>query len=213
MPESNVIALHGADGALAEERRIAVAIVAGIRKGHAQAEGDLVERYSRGLRVLLIRRIGDEERARDLLQESLFIAIEKLRSTDLENPERLAGYLRGIAIRVAMNASRKRKREPTSMDISEVAAVRDSGPRQFEQVSDKETAAAVRRLLASMPIQRDRDLLTRYYLHDQDKEEICKELRLSSLHFNRVLFRAKARFRKILEDEDQMHRSSDRPVR
>ena len=50
-----------------------------------------------------------------------------------------------------------------------------------------------------MPVERDRDLLIRLYVYDQDKEEICRELGLDSLHFNRVLFRAKGRFKKILE--------------
>ena len=50
-----------------------------------------------------------------------------------------------------------------------------------------------------MSVERDRDLLIRFYVYDQDKQEICRALGLDSLHFNRVLFRAKARFRKILE--------------
>ncbi|MEM9209406.1 MAG: sigma factor, partial [Pseudomonadota bacterium] len=115
MNTDNVVEFPQADPDLAEEARIAAAIVAGIRDGSGTAESDLVERYSRGLRFLLIRRVGDAERASDLLQETLCIAIEKLREIDLDNPERLAGYLRGIAVRVAMNANRKRQREPASM--------------------------------------------------------------------------------------------------
>jgi len=159
----------------------------------------MVERYSRGLRFLLARRIGDDERARDLLQETFCIAIEKLRNTDLDNPERLAGYLRGIAIRVALNAGRQRNREPFSIDIEAVASIPDAEPRQFQQVSNDQTQAAVRKLLETMPVKRDRDLLIRFYVYDQDKDEICRALGLDSLHFNRVLFRAKGRFRKIVE--------------
>jgi DNA-directed RNA polymerase specialized sigma24 family protein len=51
-----------------------------------------------------------------------------------------------------------------------------------------------------MPVERDRELLIRFYVHDQDKQKICRELGLKSLHFNRVLFRAKNRFRKLLEE-------------
>ena len=50
-----------------------------------------------------------------------------------------------------------------------------------------------------MPVKRDREILTRFYVEDQDKDEICTALNLDSLHFNRVLFRARKRFRKILE--------------
>ena len=50
-----------------------------------------------------------------------------------------------------------------------------------------------------MPAARDRDILVRFYLNDEAKEEICRELRLSEEHFNRVIFRARNRFRELLE--------------
>jgi DNA-directed RNA polymerase specialized sigma24 family protein len=95
--------------------RTAIRIVLGIGEGDTNAETELVERYGKGLRYLLARRIRDDERAGDLLQETLCIAIEKLRDEALDNPERLAGYLRGIAVRVAMSAGRRRNREPYTM--------------------------------------------------------------------------------------------------
>jgi RNA polymerase sigma-70 factor (ECF subfamily) len=199
LPSATVIPLHKRDSSLEEEARIASDIALGIREGDSGAESRMVERYSRGLRYLLSRRIGDDERARDLLQETFCIAIEKLRKIKLDNPARLAGYLRGIAIRVALNANRKRNHEPYPIDIDTVAAIPDSEPRQFQQVSNDQTLVAVRLLLDTMPVERDRDLLIRFYVYDQDKQEICHALGLNSLHFNRVLFRAKARFRKILE--------------
>ncbi|MBT8079147.1 MAG: sigma-70 family RNA polymerase sigma factor [Gammaproteobacteria bacterium] len=159
----------------------------------------MVERYSKGLRFLLARKIGDDERARDLLQETFCIAIEKLRTTQLDNPERLAGYLRGIAVRVAMNAVRKRNREPYPIDSEAVAAIPNHEPQQFQSISQDETRKAVQELLDTMPVKRDRELLIRLYVYDQDKSEICQALGLDSLHFNRVLHRAKARFRKIVE--------------
>jgi len=199
LSSARVIPIRETDPRLAEEARIATRIVHAIRSGKSDAEAELVERYSRGLRYLLIRRINDQERARDLLQETLAIAIEKLRGTDIDNPERLAGYLRGIAVRVAMNAGRRRQREPYSMEMEALERIPDNEPRQFQYVASAQTATAVRELLASMPVERDRELLTRFYVQDQDKEEICEALGLDSLHFNRVLFRAKGRFRKLLE--------------
>jgi RNA polymerase sigma-70 factor (ECF subfamily) len=203
LASARVIPLHKQDPALQEEARVAATIVQGIRAGDGGAESRLVERYSSGLRYLLIRRIRDEERARDLLQDTFYIAISKLRKTDLENPERLAGYLRGIAIRVALNAGRRRQREPYGMEIDAIAQIPDREPGQFEQVAREQTLAAVQKLLKTMPMKRDRELLTRYYVQDQDKREICDALGLDSLHFNRVLFRAKKRFRKLLEASER----------
>jgi RNA polymerase sigma-70 factor (ECF subfamily) len=194
-----VIPLHTQDPALHEEAQVAAAIVQGIRDGDGDAETRLVERYSNGLRFLLLRRVHDDERAQDLLQDTFFIAISKLRDVDLDSPERLAGYLRGIAIRVALNAGRRRQREPYPLEAEAVAQIPDREPRQFDHVAREQTLAAVHKLLKSMPMKRDREVLTRFYVEDQDKEAICEALGLDSLHFNRVLFRAKKRFRKILE--------------
>ena len=40
----------------------------------------------------------------------------------------------------------------------------------------------------------------RFYLHEESKEQVCRELELSDEHFNRVIFRARNRFRGLLED-------------
>ena len=199
MSDGRVIPVHVRDPRLADEIAAAIRIVEGVRDGSRDAETELVQRYSRGLRYLILRKTGDEELANDLLQETLIIAIRKLREQTLDNPQRLAGYLRGIAIRVTQNARRQRSREPYLADTEVLESIPDHGRRQFESVSSQETKAAVRELLDSMSVKRDRELLLRYYVYEEEKPEICRALGLDSLHFNRVLYRAKQRFREILE--------------
>lgn len=196
---SKVTSLQARDPALEEERRIAAGLVRDIRAGKSSAEAAMFERYSDGLRYLLMRRVKDAERAQDLVHDTFCIAIVKLREIDLDKPERLAGYLRGIAVRVSLNAGRRERREPNVDDVDIVERIPDRTPRQFEQLSRAQTSSAIRKLLQSMPVARDRELLTRLYVHDEDKQEICRALELDSLHFNRVLHRAKKRFRKVLE--------------
>ena len=199
MSESRVVPLHKPDEQLEAEKLAARRLVASIRDGDEAAERELIERYSRGLRFLLSRQLGDDERARDLLQETFIVALSKLRETPLEQPERLAGYLRGIAQNVARSGIRKRSREPLPMEPEAVDAIPTDDARPFARLSADQRAAAVRQLLESMTVERDRELLRRYYLYDEDKPTICRALGLDSLHFNRVLHRAKQRFRKIVE--------------
>jgi RNA polymerase sigma-70 factor (ECF subfamily) len=52
-------------------------------------------------------------------------------------------------------------------------------------------------VLAELPSERDRQVLFRFYLAEEDKDQICKDLGLSSLHFNRVVFRARERYRDL----------------
>jgi len=200
MTASSVVHLHEKDDALAEERLRAREIVAAIRDGNREAETALVKRYMKGMTVLVARRIGDDERARDIVQEVFYIAIRKLRDTDLQQPERLAGYLRGIAVRTVQNAVRKRQREPIPVDVDAVNSMPDPIPGQFRQLAETQAREAVREMLGDLKVDRDRDLLMRYYVYDEDKEVICEALGLDGLHFNRVLFRARKRFRKCLED-------------
>jgi RNA polymerase sigma-70 factor, ECF subfamily len=54
----------------------------------------------------------------------------------------------------------------------------------------------VRRLLQEMS-ERDRQILYRFYIAEEDKDRICADLQLSSLHFNRVLHRARERYRDL----------------
>ncbi|MDH3545495.1 MAG: hypothetical protein OEN22_00245, partial [Gammaproteobacteria bacterium] len=82
MADAKVVPMHKSDPSLEQEAREAARIVQAIRDGDAGAETEMVKRYSKGLRYLLARRIGDDERAHDLLQETFCIAIEKLREIE-----------------------------------------------------------------------------------------------------------------------------------
>ena len=199
MAKARVIQLKAHDPALEEEARIAATIVDRLSAGDEQARTELFERYGPGLLRLLTQRIGDKERAQDLLHDTFCIAFKKLAEVDIEYPERLAGYLRGIAVRVAFSEQRRDRRDPVPVDSNVVDAIQDIRPRQFESVSVDETKAAVMKLLDSMPVNRDRQLLIRLYVYEQDRSEICEALELDRLHFNRILHRAKGRFRKIVE--------------
>ena len=204
VPKTSAPSRHEGDTLLKEETRAASRIADAIRRGDAAAEAELVDRYSKGLLYLLVRRAGDPESARDMLQETFLVAIEKLRKVRLDNPARLAGYLRGIAIRVSLSAGRRRSREPYSVDPDFVAGIADNRPRQAESIAAEQVTAAVRGLLETMPVQRDRELLIRFYVYDEEKRHICDVLGLSSQHFDRVLYRAKKRLRKLLEDTPGM---------
>jgi len=151
-----------------------------------------------GLRALILRRVRDPEVAADILQDAAVTTLEKLRNGQIAHPENIGGYL----YRVAINHLRNHRRRDRSAlcdtaPIDELADV-ENDP-DWEKVGRPQWAEAARRLLDEMPMARDRDLLMRFYLQDEDKELICRELHLSEEHFNRVIFRARNRFRELLE--------------
>ena len=63
-----------------------------------------------------------------------------------------------------------------------------------------EKARLVRRLIGELPTDRDRQVLYRFYIAEDDKAAICQDLELSSLHFNRVLHRARQRYRELYQE-------------
>jgi RNA polymerase sigma-70 factor (ECF subfamily) len=180
------------------EAQISADFVKRIGQGDRRAEEELVRRYQRGLIYLLKRRTRDPQLALDLAQETFRIAIEKLRQGPIEQVERLAGYLRGTALNLATGDGRKHARRATTADSDAVDAAADDAAGPFEHVSAEQTQRLVRKLLDELPMPRDREILVRTYLKDEDKRAICEALGIDSAHYNRVLFRAKQRFRELL---------------
>ncbi|HEY3516117.1 MAG TPA: sigma-70 family RNA polymerase sigma factor, partial [Gammaproteobacteria bacterium] len=185
------------------EHEIAADLAHQIGQGVRAAEQALVARYGPPLHFMLKQRTRDSELALDVRQEALRIVIEKLRAGSLEQPERLGGYLRGIALKLCGAQRRKESRRATTADSDAIESLADDRPDPADQLSDEQLKRTVRALLGELSTPRDRDILTRLYLLEEDKDTICTALGIDSLHFNRVLFRAKQRFRELLVRAEQ----------
>ena len=180
------------------EAQISAELVKRIGLGDRRAEEELVRRYQRGLIYLLQRRTRDPQLALDLAQETFRIAIEKLRQSPIEQVDRVGAYLRGTALNLVIGEVRKHARRRTSADSDAVDAAADDAAGPFDHVSGEQVKRLVRKLLDELPVPRDREILVKTYLEDQDKSAICEALGVDSAHYNRVLFRAKERFRELL---------------
>lgn len=185
------------------ETEVAVDLVHRIHRGKggdAAAETELFRRYSRGLLYMLRRLAGDPALADDLHQETFRVVIERLRERGLEEPERLSGFLHRTAKNLFIGGYRKVIRRKTEGEVDGLEAVADPGADPHQRAVREEESALVRRLIGELETDRDRQILYRFYIAEEDKERICADLDLSSLHFNRVLFRARQRFKDLLEN-------------
>jgi len=181
------------------EAEVATDLVRRIQAGDATAETELFERYSRGLLYMLRRTAGDPSLAEDFHQEAFRIVLERLRERGLEDPERLAGFLHRTAKNLFLAGYRKGVRRKTDGETEGMEAVPDPAADALHEAVRQEEAALVRRLIGELETDRDRQILYRFYIAEEEKERICADLELSSLHFNRVLFRARQRFKDLLE--------------
>jgi RNA polymerase sigma-70 factor (ECF subfamily) len=174
-------------------------LVSRILAGDQQAEAELVERYSRGVTFILRRETGGATEAEDLHQETFRIALEKIRRGDLREPEKLSGFLCSIARNLAIDYFRRASRQASIVDMEEVASQAPSAPDQLQELLRQEKASLVRQVINELPSDRDRQILFRFYIAEEEKERICADLGLTAIHFNRVLHRARERYKELYE--------------
>ncbi len=176
------------------------ALVHRILAGEPGAEAELVQRFSRALTFLLRRLTRDEAAAEDLFQDTFRRVIEKVRDGELREPEKLPGFVSSMARNLFLGSIRRSGRRQQWQGDGEVAeAFPDPAPGQLTTLLSRERAATVRRVLAELKNDRDREILSRHYIAEEAKENICRDLELTDLHFNRVLFRARQRYKELFE--------------
>ena len=152
-----------------------------------------------GLRAQLARVTGNVELAADLLQDAVVTALQKLRAGEISDPSHLDGYVYRVALNHLRNHRRRnRLLAANSDDIRDPAEEGDSS-RVAKEFEADHWSRLVKQLLREMPVARDRELLVRFYLKEESKEDLCREFGLTELHFNRVIHRARDRFRDLLQ--------------
>ena len=171
-------------------------LVRRIQRGDADAEAELVCRYQRGVMVIIARAGRGRVPVEDLCQDVLATAIRKVRANALHDPERLSGFIAGLARTQVIDYIRKEQsrgaieaRRPPDERAPDVDVV--------QRLLQQEQATIVRAVLGELEPERDREILFRFYLSEDDKESICRDLGLTPVHFNRVLFRARERYREL----------------
>ena len=178
----------------AEER---LDLVRRIETGDLSAEAEFVRRYICCVQGILIKRTASTQLASDLCQDTFVIALRKLRAGELENPRCLGAFVRKIASNVSIDHFR-RERRYIHRDDAAMAALVSHRDFKGDCIDKQKTRLALDDIIGQLPIARDREILNRFYLDDENKEQICKDLHLSSAHFDRVLYRARGRIRRLI---------------
>ena len=170
-------------------------MVSRVHAGDRAAEREFVAQYQRGVRVLVRRhcRPGDPI-VEDLVQDVLARVLERLRAGALHDAAALAGYVQKTVVHATSAEYRRRRASEPIAAIEELPAREDP----VQHLDAEQLARTVRTVLVEMPVERDREVLRRFYLDEQDKDEVCRVLDIDAAHFHRVLFRARNRFRELL---------------
>ena len=171
-------------------------LAAEIRAGNRQAETLFYTRYQAGLVLMLERRTRDRARAEDLAQDTLITVLTRLRGDGIDDPERLTSYVHQTAKYKFIGWLRKMDNRN---ELIPSADDREADAGTIEEDFERERLRErVRTLIGEMKVARDRELLYRYYVRDQAKAVVCEALDLSSSHFDRVINRARKRFKELM---------------
>ena len=163
-----------------------------------ELQNQLYLRYRRPLLQVFHHRRIARDVADDLLQRTFLQAIKKIRAEGLDDPDNLGGYLYRTACKLATAYWRGELSRRHENDRELLTNLKDEALSLEERLDHEQLAKHVRDLMDHLPVQRDREVLERFYLHEEPRTAIRESLQLTDMQFNQVLWRARQRFGDIL---------------
>jgi RNA polymerase sigma-70 factor (ECF subfamily) len=152
-----------------------------------------------GLRLLILKTVRDPHLASDILNDAVATALDHLRRGRIAQPEQLAGYVYQVAMNLLRNQRRKMDERADRRADPSVLESLAGGLASEDALQLAAITAQVRSVIRELPTERDRIVVKRFYLDEDDKESICKDIGLSAAHFDRVVFRARQRLKALLD--------------
>ena len=165
------------------------ALVERIQSGAPEGMEELYRVFSRGVRFYLCRQLGPQD-LDDKVHDTFVIVLQAIQRGELREPERLMGFVRTVVRRqVAAFIDQAVQARRERLDVE----VPDGRENPEQHAMERQRTELMKRVLEGVS-QRDREILTRFYLLEQSQEQICAEMRLSETQFRLLKSRAKARF-------------------
>lgn len=168
-------------------------LVERIRNNENDALEELYRIFSRGIRYYLCRHLGPQE-LDDKVHDTFLIVVQSIQSGALREPERLMGFVRTIVRRQVaafIDHAVQSRREFADLEVGGRVPDARQNPEQ-NAIREQRTNLMIKVLRGIS--QRDREILTRFYLYEQSQEQICEEMNLTDTQFRLLKSRAKARF-------------------
>ena len=168
-------------------------LVKRIQRGDESGMEDLYRLFARGIRFYLCRQLGVQE-LDDKVHDTFLIVVQAIRRGDLREPDRLMGFVRTVVRRqVAAHIDQvvHSRRDELHLDVG-VRVV--DGRRNPEQNMAFQQKVDFMLEILNQLTERDREILTRFYLEEETQQEICEEMMLTETQFRLLKSRAKARF-------------------
>jgi RNA polymerase sigma factor (sigma-70 family) len=176
-------------------------LVHGICSGQKSSEAELYALLDSGIRFYLARRLKPAH-IRDRVHDIFVIIVGAIRSNRLREPARLMGFIHTVAARQAFAYIREESRSRWEDSAGEsMRSICDPDRDPEERCALEQRVQLLRKALGQLN-ELDRDILDRFYLREQSKEQICGELRLTPTQFRLRKSRALDRLGQMVENRE-----------
>ena len=169
------------------------AYLVALRDRSTEAENHLLSYFAPAVRSKLRARLRSPELVEDAFQETFLRVFAYFRANKtLDNPSRLDSFVHSVCHNVALEVLRAATRQDQYPE--NCAEPKDAGLDPERQAASRECRELVRRHVTELP-HRDRELLRRIFLEEEDKDLVCKDMSISRDYLRLLLHRARQRLK------------------
>jgi RNA polymerase sigma factor (sigma-70 family) len=171
-------------------------LVAEIRQCNQQAIAEFYQLLRTGVRWRLFRQLRTPD-ADDYVHDVFLTVTVAIQNGALRDPERVFGYVNTIVNRIVCSVIAERVKErSSSADHKTVNGIIDRRSDSEQRLLHLQKVETMKQVLLSMSAN-DREILERFYVDEQTREEICSQMNLTKTQFRLAKSRAKAKFEEI----------------
>ncbi len=178
----------------ADDYKLSLDLVSRIEAGDRDAETEMIKQFHRGLLFILSRSDNYASDVEDIAQETWHVVIQKIRAGEIKDPTKLSPFIVQTGKYQQLMSFRRGDKFRSDIDPE---TLHDSTQTPQAAIDREINAKIVRQLIKELPKERDQELMQRFYLHEESIDWICKDTGLKRDYFNRVIFRARQRFKEL----------------
>lgn len=170
-----------------------------------KVEDHLIASFTRPLKLKLYMLLRSPQAAEDACQETLLRVFAYFHSgKTLRTPGSLPAFIRSVGCNVALEMLRVHARD--NQLPGNMADFADPKTDPERDAITSERKRVVRRTLRELSV-KDRDILRRVCLEEEERDEVCREYKVTRDYLRLLLHRARLRFRFLVTAARQCKRA------
>ncbi|UII33890.1 sigma-70 family RNA polymerase sigma factor [Fulvivirga ulvae] len=168
------------------------------QQGDRQAQNELYKLYVKAMYNICRRMMGDEEEARDVLQDAFITAFSMIRT--LKSEVTFSAWIKRIVVNHCLNALKKRKLMTVAMEDHQDFAEEHEEDLDYSRYEARRVLEAIDQISEGC-----KTVLNLYLFEGYDHKEIGEILGITESASKAQYSKAKSKIRKILSIKDEAH--------